>query len=256
MFAGLDALVVLLIIILYQKYSDFIREGMLSFKGKITGKAKKASPVITREMIEEAMANRTYGDFTLTPAVVFFKDGDVAPSEGYKIDKWKIPDGRTQSRITISASAEKILDIYDDLAKQLGDTCGIVVEDYRVKQGHIDHFGYSKDLFVIRSVLVDFEEFILNDGFVGIAIWSDFTQAGVQLTVHKIIMIYAFEIRSFLRVLARYGLREDPELKFLFEDFHALIETAAGDSALEALKDRLCIDYSVVQAGDSSLMMN
>lgn len=101
---------------------------------------------------------------------MFFKAGDVAPSEGYKVDQWIIPDGRIQHRITVSAAAEKILDVFDDLVERLGDTSGIVVEDYRSWQGHIDHFAYAWDTFVIRSILVDFEDFIRNNGLVGIAI--------------------------------------------------------------------------------------
>ncbi len=256
MFAEFGILIILLIIMLYQKYSDFLNEGFLSLKGKISGKQKNSDPVISPEMIEEALANRTYGDFTMTPAVVFFKDGDAIPSEGYKIDKRMIADGRIQSRITISASAEKILDLFDDLVKRLGDTCGIAVEDYRAKQGHVDHYAYSRDTFLIRSILVDFEEFILNDGLVGIAIWNDFEQAEIQLTVYKIIVVYAFDISCFISVLDSYGLQEDSELRFYFENFHQLLGTDSGDSAIEALKAQLCINYSMMQSGDPNLILN
>lgn len=256
MFAEFGILIILLIIMLYQKYSDFFNERILSLKGKISGKQKNSNPVITQEMIEEALANRTYDEFTMTPAVVFFKDGDIIPSEGYKIDKQVIADGRTRNRITISVSAEKILDLFDDLVKRLGDTCSIVVEDFRSMQGHIDNFAYSRDTFIIRSILVDFEEFILNDGFVGIAIWNEFAQAEIHLTAQKIIMVYGFDISRFIPVLDSYGLQEDPELRFLFEDFHLLLGTDYGDSAIEALKNRLCIDNSIMQAGDQNLIMN
>lgn len=236
---------------------DFIKDRFRSFKERFLKNQSKKNPVISPEMLQEAIENRTYGNFILSPAIIFFKDGDVIPTEGYKTDKIIAPDGRSQYRLIVSASSEKILDLFDDFVKLLGETCSMFVEDFRTNPGdHIDHFAYHKDTFAVRSILLDFEEFILNDGFVGLAIWNEFARVEVQLTVHKIIIAYASEICSFKQVLAKYGIPENPELKFLFEDFHLLIGTEAGDLAIEALKDRLCVDCSIVQAGDPNQMMN
>ena len=248
MFADLGIFSIFFILYFFYAFYDVIRDCISSFKRGYNGDSNDKNPVITREMIHEAMKNRTFGGFTLTLAVVFFKDGDVIPSEGYKIETRVMADGRTQSRMLVSASAEKVLDIFDEFIALLGDTCSIVLEDFRTDKGdHIDHFAYYKDTFVVRSILLDFDELLLNDGFIGLAIWSDAAQAEVQLTMHKVIQIYARDTFPFQQVLAGYGIKEDPELRFFFEDFYMLVSTEAGDFAVEALKDRLCIDHSAMQ---------
>ena len=241
----------------FYAFYDVIKEFISGFKPAHQNVTHKKDRKVTEEMIQEAMKNRTYGGFTLTPAVVFFKNGDVIPSEGYKIEKSVLPNGRTQSRMLVSASAEDVLDIFDDFIALLGESCGVVVEDFRANPGdHVDHYAYYKDTFIVRSILLDFDDFLLNDGFVGVAIWREMAQAEVQLTMHKIIQVFARDTIPFQQVLAGYGIKEDPELRFFFEDFYMLVSTQAGDSAVEALKDRLCIDQSVMQQGGFETMSN
>lgn len=113
-------------------------------------------PLITEGMIQEAMENKTFGNFTLSEAVAILKDSEVIPSEGYKVEKQVMPDGQSQKRIIVSAS----------------------------------------------------------------------------------------------------GIKKDPELRFIFEDFLLSVAVEDGDSAIEALKDRLCIDRSFLQAADYNLVNN
>ena len=254
-----DAGIIGLFFLCYFFYSfyDIIKDCISAFKQGYRKTENGENRKITDEMIQEAMNNRTFGDFTLTPAVVFFKDGDVIPSEGYKIEKRVMPDGHIRSRIVVSASAEKVLDIFDEFVALLGDSCSVVLEDFRTDNGdHIDHFAYYKDTFVARSILLDFEDLLLTDGFVGLTIWSEAAQAEVQLTRHKIIQVFAKDTSLFQQVLAELEIEENPELRFFFEHFYLLVSTEAGDSAVETLKDRLCIDHSVVQAGGPDQLCN
>ncbi len=257
MFADTQILGVFVMAYFFYLFYDFIKDMISGFKQAYRNVNPKKDRKVTREMIQEAMKNRTFDGFTLTPAIVFFKDGDVVPSEGYKIEKSLMPNGQVQSRMLVSASAEDLLDIFDDFIVLLGESCGVVVEDFRAKAGdHVDHYAYGKDTFIVRSILLDFDDFLLNDGFVGLVIWSEAAQAEVQLTMHKVIQVFAIDNVPFQHVLAGYGIREDPNLRFFFEDFYMLVSTMAGDSAIEALKDRLCIDHSVVQQGGFEAMTN
>jgi hypothetical protein len=254
-----DAGIIGLFFICYFFYAFYyiIKECISSFKQEYRKTENVESRKITGEMIQEAMNNRTFGDFTLTPAVVFFKDGDMVPSEGFKIEQQVMPGGYSYSRIVVSVSAEKVLDIFDEFVALLGDTCGVVMEDFRTDNGdHIDHFAYYKDTFIVRSILLDFEDLLLNDGFVGLAIWNEAVPAEVQLTRHKIIQVFARDTSPFQQVLAAFDIEENPELRFFFEHFYLLVSTEAGDSAVETLKDRLCIDHSVVQAGGPDMLCN
>lgn len=257
MFADIGIIGLFFLCYFFYAFYDIIKDCVSSLKLGYHEKVNDKSQKITGAMIQQAMNNRTFGDFTLTPAVVFFKDGDVIPSEGYKIEKHVMPNGYSKSRIVVSASAEKVLDIFDEFVALLGDTCSVVLEDFRTDNGdHIDHFAYYKDTFVVRSILLDFEDLLMNDGFVSLAIWSEAALAEVQLTMHKIIQVYARDTRPFQQVLAEFGIVENPELKFFFEHFYLLVSNEAGDSAVEALKDRLCIDQSVVSAGGPDQLCN
>ncbi len=254
-----DAGIIDLFFLCYFFYSfyDIIKDCISAFKQANRKKENLENRKITDAMIQEAMNNRSFGDFTLSPAVVFFKDGDMIPSEGYKVEKRVIPAGQTQSRIVVSASAEKVLDIFDEFVTLLGDTCSVVIEDFRTDNGnHVDHFAYYKDTFVVKSIMLDFEDLLMNDGFVSLAVWSETTQAEVQLTRHKIIQVFAKDTSRFEHVLADFGIEEDPELRFFFEKFYLLVSTEASDSAVEALMDRLCIDQSVVQSGGQDQLCN
>jgi hypothetical protein len=257
MFADTQIIGVLFLFYFFYAFYDVIKSFFSGFKPVHQGVTHKKDRKLTQEMIQEAMKNRTFGSFSLTPAVVFFKDGDVIPSEGYKIEKQVMPNGRVHSRMLVSASAEDLLDIFDDFIALLGESCSVVVEDFRTTAGdHVDYFAYYKETFIVRSILLDFDELLLNDGFIGLAIWSEATQAEVQLNMHKVIQVFARDIVPFQQVLAGYGIQEDPKLRFFFEDFYMLVSTQAGDSAVEALKDRLCIDHSAVQQGGFEAMAN
>ncbi len=258
MFADTEIIIVFFICYLFYAFYDNIRDLISNLTLGNYGASEEKNPVITDEMIQEAMKNRIFDGFTLAPAVVFFKDGDVVPTEGYKIEKLNMQDGRTPSyRMLISASAEDLLDIFDDFIALLGESCGVVVKDFRAKDGDdVDHYAYNKETFIVRSILLDFEDFLLNDGFVGLAIWSEMAQAEVHLTKHKILQVYARDTFPFQQVLTGYGIHEDPELRFFFEDFYMLVSTHAGDSAVEALKDSLCIDHSAMQQGGFEAMSN
>ena len=235
----------------------FVKSFVASFRQVDSGETTQTNRIISGEMMNEAMQNKKFGDFTLTPAVVIFKDSDVIPSEGFKSEKLVASDGKLRSRLVVSASAEKLLDIFDEFILLLGETCGVVVEDFRTEgDDHVDHFAYYKDTYIVRSILFDFEEFLLTDGFVGVAIWSETAKAEVQLTSHKIIQVFAEDTCSFENALASFGVKEDPDLRFFFEDFYLLVSTQKGDSAIESLKDRLCIDHSAVHKSDPPEMVN
>ncbi len=257
MFADINMFGMIAIAALLYRIYDFIKARISGFKGSQQQVNLKKERNVTQEMIQEAMKNRTFDGFTLSPAIIFFKDGDVVPSKGYKIEKELMPNGQVLSRLLVSASAEDVLDILDDFIVLLGESCSVVVEDFRAKaDDHVEYYAYYKDTFIVRSILLDFDEFLLNDGFVGLAIWSEAAKAEVQLTMHKVLIVYARDIVPFQQVLAGYGMQENPELRFFFEDFYMLVSTTAGDSAVVALKDRLCIDQTVVQQGGFEAMTN
>ena len=257
MFADTSILGIFFVLYFFYSFFDLIKDCIYSLAQGPSRKKKPSTSAITEEMMKEAMQNKKFGDFELTPAVVFFKDGDIMPSEGYKTGQFVGPDGLIRSRMIVSASAEKVLDIFDEFISLVGDKCNVVVEDFRTgDNNHLDYFAYDKDTYIVRSVFFDFEEFFLNDGFFTIAIWNEMARAEVQLTSQKVIQVFAEDITGFESSLASFGIEEDPELRFFFEEFYMLISTENGASAIEALKDRLCVDHSAIHKSDPPEMAN
>jgi len=68
--------------------------------------------------------------------------------------------------------------------------------------------------------------------------------------------VFAEDTSRFEDALVSFGIKEDPELRFFFEEFYLLVSTEKGDSAIESLKDRLCIDHSAVHKSDPPEMVN
>jgi hypothetical protein len=212
---------------------------------------------ITPKMLQEAMAHRRFGTFTLPPAVVVFKIGSKVPVEGYRVQKSLLPNGRCRYQVTVAASAEKILDLFDALLMCLGEYCHVVVQDFGIPEAYeVDYFAFQKDMVIVRSIFYDFEELLLNDGFMGLAVYNEAVPAEVQLTQHKIIQIFALDLKPFRQVLNRYRIEENPELKFLFEDFHLHLEKEDDRIVLQSLKERLGVEFIAKQSGDFDAVYN
>lgn len=246
---GFEIILVMVIVYLFIVFHDRVRDWCEAWRKSRQQRPSHQPSPLTTEAVKDAMKHRTFGTFTLPPAVVFFKAGDNIPTEGYKVRKTMLPDGRFQYQVIISVSVEKILDLFDTLVSLLGEHCHVVVQDFGSRTAeHVDYFAYQKDTVIVRSILCDFEELLLSDGFIGLVVYSEVAKAEIQLTQHKIIQIFALDLRPFRQVLNRYGIVENPELRFLFEDFHLLVEYVDDRAVLQSLKERLCVESMAVQS--------
>lgn len=200
-----------------------------------------------------ALVNKSFGNFTLTKAVAIFKDSELIPKEGYMVTQQKQENGREYEILGISVSAERLYFLFDDFISLLGDTCGIVIEDHYVEEGqHMDHIAHQKDTVVVRSILSGFEEVIVSDGFLGVAVYDESGRTEVQLSDHKMIYVFSVNTGPFKEIMAEYGIKEVPDIVFINQVPHFHLAAENNRDSLEALKDRLCIDQTVVQPGDST----
>ncbi|NIP86911.1 MAG: hypothetical protein GTO03_15640, partial [Planctomycetales bacterium] len=71
-----------------------------------------------------------------------------------------------------SASTEALFDLFIDLLNPLGDQVDVVLETSHSRQGggHRDLYREQIDMPVLKSILYDYEEMLLNDGCAGIAV--------------------------------------------------------------------------------------
>jgi len=215
--------------------------------------AQAQAAIPTDKDIRKALSNKSFGTFTLTQAVAICPDSGLTPREGYKRFREETNDGFTYNFLAVSVSAERLFDVFDELVSCMANACGVALEDHRAEQvDHVDYIAHQKDTVVVRSILRDFEDMVLDDGFLGVAVFSESDLVEVQISDHKLIYIMADDLNPFQEILFKHGIREDQDLAFIFDVPHFHIAEEDGEAKLEALKDRLCIDM-IAEITDGSI---
>lgn len=200
---------------------------------------------LTEEQIEAHLRVARYGDFQLTNAVRPSYSLDVVPQQGYRHDKYR--DDRNRSSIPVlmaSASAEHLFDLFLDLLDPLGDQVDVVLETshHRDEGGHLDLYRENIDLPVLKSMLYDFEDLLLNDGCTGIAVLNPSLPQEVQFDEHKLLIVYGNPLVSYEHILRSYGVRRQDSLKFITEAEHVHSSHEDYADRFEELKLQLGID--------------
>jgi len=186
-----------------------------------------------------------YGGFSLTDAVRPSFDLQVVPSAGYRHDVYK--DRNTGVEIPVimaAASSENIMDLFIDLLDPLGEHVDVVLETshHREASGHEDLYREHIDAPVLKSILYDYEDMLLNDGCTGIAVLNPNIPLELQFDEHKLLIMYGQELAGFEDVLRGTGLRKEPEIKFITEAEHVHSSRDEYVQQFDELKYRLGID--------------
>lgn len=183
-----------------------------------------------------------YGEFRLTQAVRPSLDLQVVPREGYRLDTYK--DARARLEVPVlaaSVSAERLFDVFLDLLGPLGEVVDVVLETSHDADGgqHRDLVREGVDLPVVMSHFCDFEELLLNDGCTGVAVIAHDRPMEVQFDEHKLLVVYARNLRPFEQVARRSGLARDDRMKLLTEGEHLHSTSPDFGEAFEQLCCRL-----------------
>lgn len=178
---------------------------------------------MTPEQLAGHLRVDRYGDFWLTDAVRPSFDRQVVPREGYRLETYR--DARANFKVPVlvaSVSREKLFDVFLELLDPLGDVVDVVLETSHDSDGssHRDLFREAIDLPILKSHCCDFEELLLHDGCTGIAALSGERPMEVQFDEHKLLIVYATDLRPFEDVLKDNGVRRDDRLKLITEGEH------------------------------------
>ena len=177
---------------------------------------------LSDEALQAHLKVSRYGDFTLTDAVRPAYDLAVTPKDGYRRDHFT--DDASGVRVPVlmaSASREKLFDLFLDLLDPLGEEVDVVLESsHSAKGGHRDSVREAIDLPVLKSNLIDFEDAILDDGCLGIAVLNAGVPLEVQFDEHKLLVMYGQDLFEFEKVLFEHRLTRDDGMKFLTEAEH------------------------------------
>ena len=191
-----------------------------------------------------------YGSFRLTDAIRPSLAVPVVPKEGYRLDTYR--DAATGIQVPVlaaSASRERLFDLFWDLLGPFGDLVDVVLETSHDSdsEGHRDLYREQIDLPVLKSYLCDYENLLLHDGCTGIAVIAGDPPMEVQFDEHKLLIVYARDLRPFVEIVERHGLKRDDHMKLITEGEHL----HSTDPAHVAAFEQLCYRLGVGQAAEA-----
>ncbi|HKA56040.1 MAG TPA: hypothetical protein VKJ47_20500 [Candidatus Binatia bacterium] len=183
-----------------------------------------------------------YGDFVLTEAIRPSLDLQVVPRQGYRIDTYR----DTQAGLEIpvlaaSLSREWLFELFLALLEPLGELVDVVVETSHESAGagHRDLYREHIDRPVLESYFCEFEDLLLNDGCTGVAVIGTDGPMEVQFDEHKLLIVYAHDLKPFERVMRAAGIPRDDGLKLITEGEHLHTTDPRYVAAFEQMCQRL-----------------
>jgi hypothetical protein len=164
-----------------------------------------------------------YGDFWLTDAIRPSFDCQVVPTEGFRVEVYRDRQAAFKVPVLVAAvSRERLFDVFLELLDPLGEVLDVVLETSHDTDGtsHQDLFREHIDVSVFKSHCCEHEHLLLHDGCTGVAALSTVGPMEVQFDEHKLLVVYAPDLKPFVQVLESYGISRNDKMKLLTEAEH------------------------------------
>lgn len=164
-----------------------------------------------------------FGKFSLTEAVRPSAKIPIVPTEGYRLERFRDPVSRRRiPMLAASVSSEHLFEVFLELLRPLGETVHVMLETSHdfVSDCHEDHHRGEIDMPVLASHFCDFEDLLVNDGCTGVAVIADGRPIEVQFDEHKLLFVYAYDLKPFRRILRSHGVRRHEVLPLIAETEH------------------------------------
>lgn len=200
---------------------------------------------LSEEELETHLGVVRYGDFVLTDAIRPSYDLQVVPSQGYRHDVYHDEESRTSVPVLMgAASNQHLFETFMDLLDPLGFEVDVVLETShnRENRGHVDLYREHIDLPVLKSILYDFEDLLLNDGCTGIAVLNPGVPQEVQFDEHKLLIVYGENLNEYEQVFRERRIGCKDQMKFITEAEHVHSSSDQYAQQFEELKMRLGMD--------------
>jgi hypothetical protein len=197
--------------------------------------------VSSKKLAAHLQVNR-YGDFLLTEAIRPSLDLQVVPRQGYRLDLYRDPQaGLRIPVLAASLSRPSLFESFLAVLEPLGEVVDVVVETShdRAGTGHRDLYREYIDRMVLESHFCEFEDLLLNDGCTGVAVIGTQGPMEVQFDEHKLLIVYAYDLRPFEHVLHQAGIPRDDRLKLITEGEHLHTTDPRYVAAFDQLCNRL-----------------
>ncbi len=183
---------------------------------------------MTPDRLAAHLSVNAYGSFTLTDAIRPGAGLAVRPRQGYRTQVYRDHDLKLRiPMLSASVSAEHLFDVFLALVEVLGDTVHVVLESsHNGADSHNELRRDHIDLPVLASHFCDFEQLLLHDGCTGVAVLANRKPIEVQFDEHKLLHIYAPNLKPFRRVLREHGIKRRAVLPLISEAEHLHHTTA------------------------------
>jgi len=200
---------------------------------------------LSDEELDAHLGVERYGDFLLTGAVRPSYDLQVVPCQGFRHDTYR--DEQTKNDVPVlmgAASRNQLFETFLEILDPLGSTVDVVLETShdRENNGHLDLYREHIDLPVLKSILYDFEDLLVNDGCTGIAVLNPSIPQEVQFDEHKLLIVYGRDLSEYEWIFGSHGVQCNDQMKFITEAEHVHSSNESYSGQFEQLKHRLAID--------------
>ena len=215
------------------------------FRDAVPSHAPSSFDRLSDEELEAHLGVERYGDFRLTAAVRPSYDLQVIPAQGYRHDVYRDDENKSTVPVLMGACTEEhLFELFMDMLDPLGTEVDVVLETShsRRAQGHVDLYREHIDMPVLKSILYDFEDLLVNDGCTGIAVLNPSIPQEVQFDEHKLLIVYGHELEEYERIFKGRRMPCNDQMKFITEAEHVHSSTEAYAARFEELKMRLSID--------------
>ncbi|MFO0885844.1 MAG: hypothetical protein U0894_16945 [Pirellulales bacterium] len=211
-------------------------------EGATSAPSNSSFEQLSEEALEAHLGVSKYGSFKLTDAIRPSFDLKVVPQQGYRHDSYI--DEETKSKVPVlmaAASRDVVFDVFMDLIDNLGTEVDVVLETShnRDSSGHTDLYREHIDVPILKSILWDYEDLLLNDGCTGIAVLNPAIPQEIQFDEHKLLIVYGNPLRPYEAAFRNFGVRCDEKIKFITEAEHVHSSSDKYFQQFEELKMRL-----------------
>jgi hypothetical protein len=215
------------------------------FRDEIAPHTTSSFDRLDSEELEAHLGVTRYGDFNLTGAVRPSYDLQVVPSQGFRHDVYRDEENRSTVPVLMSAaSKEHLFEVFMDILDPLGGEVDVVLETShnRDARGHVDLYREHIDMPVLKSILWDFEDLLVNDGCTGIAVLNPGIPQEVQFDEHKLLIVYGNDLEEYERIFSSRDVHCNDQMRFITEAEHVHSSSEHYRHEFEQLKIRLGID--------------
>ncbi|HEY2894488.1 MAG TPA: hypothetical protein VGJ16_09760 [Pirellulales bacterium] len=215
------------------------------FRDAVPAHATSSFDRLSSEQLEAHLSVTRYGSFVLSGAVRPSFDLQIIPCQGYRHDVYRDEANKTTVPVLMgAASKEHLFDVFMDILDPLGTEVDVVLETSHDREatGHVDLYREHIDLPVLKSILWDFEDLLVNDGCTGIAVLNPGIPQEVQFDEHKLLIVYGSQLAEYESIFGERNVGCNDQIKFITEAEHVHSSSEYYLEQFEQLKMRLGID--------------